>query len=127
MSLLANGDILTSQKGVVNIKSPMIWDDMDYQREDIEAEQQTFEDLKKRYHYLTVKIHEYRVCLYALKAIPIPVKKVFTRKRPPTPPVDRGALRWGNRREVLGQQVVQEMVGLMAEQSDAKPKYDFGE
>lgn len=104
----------------------MIWDDMDYQREDIETEEQTFRDLKKRYHDLTVKIQEYRNCLYGLKAIPLPIEKVFTRERPPTPPVERGSLRWGTRREVLGQMVVQDMVDLMAEQSETKPKYDFG-
>ena len=107
------------------IQSPMIMDDMDYQREDIETEQQTFEDLKKRYHELTVLIQKYRNQLYAMKAIPLPVKKVFTRERPPTPPIEHGSLRWGQRRVVLGQQVVDEMVDLMAKQSESKPKYDF--
>ena len=103
----------------------MIWDDMDYQREDIEVEEQTFQNLKKSYHDLTIKIQELRNCLYGLKAIPPPVKKVFIRERSPTPPIERGSLRWGTRREVLGQMVVLNMVDLMEEQSEAKPKYDF--
>jgi hypothetical protein len=92
----------------------MTLEDMDYQREDIEAEEKRLQATKKRYTELSVKIEESKNKAYSLGVIP--TKKGSAKD----PPLERGNLRWGIRREVLGQVVVGDMVDQMAEQMAAK-------
>lgn len=111
------GKFLTSQKNFVSVSSPMMLDDMDYQREDIEIGEKEFAALKKRYHDLCAEVEQKKNKLYALGALQMPNKKgsaqdAFT--------IERGKQRWGIRHEVLGQMVVRDMVQQMAEQSEAK-------
>lgn len=105
------------QKNSVSVTSPMTLDDMEYQREDIEAEEKRLQATKKRYTELSVKIEESKNKAYSLGVIPKPTKKKGSAK---DPPLERGNLRWGIRREVLGQVVVGDMVDQMAEQMAAK-------
>ena len=101
----------------MSVTSPIMLDDMDYQREDIEAEEKRVQAMKKRYQELNAKIDENKEKAYALGVIPKPTKKKASAK---DPPLERGNLRWGIRREVLGQIVVGDMVDQMAEKMAAK-------
>ena len=101
----------------MGVTSPMMLDDMDYQRDDIEAEEKRLQAMKKRYQELSVKIEEDKKKAYSLGIIPQPTKKTGSAK---DPPLERGNVRWGVRREVLGQMVVGDMVDRMAEKMAAK-------
>lgn len=92
-------------------------DDMDYQKEDIEDEEKSLQAMRKRYQDLDARIKENKKKAYSLGIIPKPTKKKDSAK---DPPLERGNLRWGIRREVLGQMVVGDMVDQMAEQMAAK-------
>ncbi|XP_024365421.1 uncharacterized protein [Physcomitrium patens] len=104
-----------SQKKIVIVTIPKLLDDMDFLREDIDAEEKVVNNLKKQYQDLNFRIEERKKKLFSLGEAPVPAKK-FSKNS-----IERGALRWGVRRGVFGQNMDTDMEEMMADQMTLKP------